>query len=423
MTATRRRGGNRIAVPARPFEVTKDELESAVRETFSQQVAVPRPLAVDPAGDAIRRARRVQRQRTMTGLALAAVATVVVSTGVAQLGAEPRRSAPPTVVLGDPYASARPNPVLSSEPAIVDGQAPGTEVDLIVGTVIVAADGRRVALAGVGPAERAHRLPENAGWLVVGAATTAGRSLWSVSREGNAQVLLAGAETIIVSADGRQVAWRDGADLVSAGVVGTQLIAPVRTPAPAAAVPEGFVGDAVLVRLDPARPGHTIWHPSVGPVSGDADRATLNLYGALPDGRLVGQISGARADGPCLAVVDPGRELAPVHTGCGTTLSQDGLGAVSGDGRWLLANGRFDGAESALLIDVTRIGGTVNARPAGPPMTGAVAWASPDAAAYVDGSGELVRVQVKSVLAGEPAAPAPVPGAGPTDRPVVVSGS
>ncbi|WBB65138.1 hypothetical protein [Micromonospora sp. WMMD812] len=401
--------------------MTQDELERAVRETFSRQVAMPRPLAADPAGLAIRRARRIQRQRTLTGLAMAAVAVVAVSTGMAQLGAEPRRPTQPTVVLGDPNASGRPDPLPSSESPKLD--RPPSGVDVIVGNALAATDGQQVPLAGIGPADRAQRLPENAGWMVVGAPTAAGRTLWAVSPDGAAQVLLAGADAITVAAGGRQVAWRDGAELFAAGIVGTQLISPVKTPAPATAVPVGFLGDAVLVRPDPARPGHTLWRPAVGPLAEGRDRDSLNLYGVLPDGRVVAQVPGGSADRPCLGLLDPSRELAPVSTGCGPTLSRDGLGAVSVDGRWLLVNGTEGRTASALLVDLSRIGKDPQARPAGPPVTGAVTWSSGEEAAYVDGSGQLVRLRVDDVMAGKRAAATPMPGAGPKNPPVVVTGS
>ncbi|MGK5738207.1 hypothetical protein [Micromonospora sp. URMC 103] len=406
--------------------MTEDELERAVRRTFAQQVAQPRLLSADPAGVAIRRARRAQRKRTVAGLALAAVATVLVSTGVAQLGADTRRPTPPTVVLGDPSDQARPEP-LKPNPGVLGTVPPGGGTDLVLGDAIVAANGDRVGLGGIGPAESAQRLPDDAGWLVVGAPTPAGRSLWAVPRRGTIQVLLAGADAIAVAADGRQVAWRDGNELNAAGVVGMQLIAPVRTPAPATAAPVGFVGNAVLVRLDADRPGHTLWHPAAAPLAPATDRATLRIYGALPDGRLVGLVPAKTPSQTCLALLDPGDGLAPVHTGCGPTLSDDGLGAVSDDGRWLLLNGRAE----ALLVDLAGFaavkpdghGKPLTAQPAGPPLAGAVDWSSADEATYVDASGGLVRMAVKQVVAGEPATADQVTDSGTPGRPVVVTGS
>lgn len=109
MTARSGRRGNQTVGPTRPLHVRQDELERAVRETLSRQVAVPHALAADPAGLAIRRADRIRRRRTAAGLALATVATALLTTGMAQLGEEQGPPRTPTVVLGDPYASPLPN--------------------------------------------------------------------------------------------------------------------------------------------------------------------------------------------------------------------------------------------------------------------------------------------------------------------------
>ncbi|MFI7608603.1 hypothetical protein ACIBTV_26105 [Micromonospora sp. NPDC049366] len=422
MSGNPRRSDNLTDTPTRPFHVTQDELERAVRESFSRQVAVPRPPAVDPAGVAIRRARRVQRRRTVTGLAMAAVATVAVSTGIAQLTIDQNRPTRTTVVLGDPNASGRPDG-LPSESAELPG--PPVGIDMIVGGVLTAANGQRLPLEGVGPAERAQRLPDNAGWLVVGAPTTAGRTLWSVSPEGLVQVLLAGTEAIMISADGHSVAWRDGNELFAAGVVGAQLIAPVGTPAPATARPVGFVGDAVLVRLNPDRPGHVLWSPGSELYADRADGKSLHVYGVLPDGRVIAQIAGSSPDRPCLALLDPSRGLDPVTTGCGPKLSGDGLGAVSTNGRWLLVNGDQGRTASALLFDLDRLGSEAveTAFPAGPPLTGAVIWPSEESAAYVDAAGKLLRLRVDDVVRGGRAEAHPVPEAAPTNPPVIVTRS
>ncbi|MGS2614093.1 hypothetical protein ACVCAH_06115 [Micromonospora sp. LZ34] len=396
----------------------RDELERAVRESLTRQVAVPRSLAVDPAGLAIRRADRIRRRRTVAGLALATVTTALLTTGMAQLGEEPGPPTNPTVVLGDPYASPLPEPTPAATAPV--GQDRG-EVDLIVGTTLAAADGGRTPLLEVGPAERAQRLPDGGGWLVVGAPTAAGRSLWLVPPRGAAQVLLAGAEQITLSDDARQVAWREGAELVAAGIVGGQLVATVRTPVPAAVEPVRFVGDSVLARLDPARPGHALWRPGSEALVPATEDTSTHVYGSLPDGRLVAQVTAGTPRRPCLALLDPG--LTPLRTACGPTLAADGRGAVSADGRWLVVNGRAGGADTALLVDLGGLGsGAVTARPAGPPLAGAVAWTPGRTAVYPDAKGGLVRAAVDAVLAGERATPVPVPGVRSGERPVVVTG-
>ncbi|MDH6463683.1 hypothetical protein M2302_003878 [Micromonospora sp. A200] len=397
--------------------VTQDDLERALRETFSRRVAVPPPLAADPAGLAIGRARRIRYRRTLTGLSLAAVATAAVTAGMAQLGGHPGRSTTPTVVLGDPRggATAAAWPVAPAPPA----PRAGGDVELIVGGALVTAEGKRYDL-GIGPVERAQRLPEHGGWLVVGAPTPAGRTLWVVPSGDAPQVLLAGAEAVVPSPDGRQVAWRDGDGLFAAGLVANRLLATAGTTAAHGATPVRFVGDRVLVRTRTG--GHLLWRPAAGPLP-DGDRRVLDVYGALPDGRPVGRVP---ADGnpgrSCLAVLDPA-DLAPTATGCAAPLTGDGLGAVSPDGRWLLVNGRTGGTDGALLVDLTGPEPGHAARAAGPTISGEVAWNGATMAAYVDRGGALARVDPDKVLAGGRASTTMLSGVTSGERPVVVSGA
>ncbi|MEU6074645.1 hypothetical protein [Micromonospora sp. NPDC047074] len=414
------RGDNRTGGPTRPFAVTEDELEQAVRDTYSRRVTLARPLAADFAGVAIRRADRARRRRTVAGLALAAVATVSISAGMAQLGQQPGRPTHPTVVLGDPYASPLPDPApdLSASPRVDVGRG---EVDLIVNDVLATTGGQRLVVPDVAPAaERAQRLSDGAGWAVVGRPTTAGRSLWIVLPNGSTHLLLAGAREITLSPDGRQVAWREGSELVAAGIVGTQIVAAARTPASPGAAPVGFAGDAVLIQLDPDQAGHALWRPAAGPPRGTRDRA-LHVYGIRPDGLAVGLVSGGTPRRPCLALLDPARDLAPVRTGCGPTLSGDGHGAISADGRWLLANGTAGGKPRALLIDLERLAPEPSARPAGPPLAGPVAWTQQGTAHYADAAGALVRVEPGRMPDGGAAPTTPMSGLLPGQRPVPVT--
>ncbi|MEH1093308.1 hypothetical protein [Micromonospora sp. CPCC 205739] len=397
--------------------VTQDDLERALRETFSRRVAVIPPLAADPAGLAIGRARRARRRRTLAGLSLAAVATAAVTAGMAQLGGQPGRPTTPTVVLGDPRGSA----TATSWPVAPAPPAPAAEgqVELILGGALVTPEGQRYDL-GIGPVERAQRLPDHGGWLLVGAPTPAGRTLWVVPSGDAPQVLLAGAEAVVLSPDGRQVAWRDGDGLFAAGVVANRLVATAGTAATHGATPVRFVGDRLLVRSRAG--GHLLWRPGAGPLP-DGGRRLLDVYGVLPDGRPVGRIpAGGEPGGSCLAVLDPA-DLAPATTGCGAALAGDGRGAVSGDGRWLLVNGRTGGTDGALLVDLAALASGGAARAAGPTISGDVAWSGGAAAAYVDRGGALVRVRPDRVLAGERASTTMLSGVTSGERPIVVAGT
>jgi hypothetical protein len=404
----------------RPNQVRRDQLEGAVRESLSRQVAVTRPLSADPAGQAIRRANRIRRRRAGAGVALGVVTTVLIGAGMTHLSGSSDQQGPPIVVIGDPDLSGRPLPTVSVAPPSYSLK---TSTDVLVAGAVIDADGRRLALPGVGPAELAHRLPNGAGLLVVGAPTAAGRSLWVAQDDGLVQVLLAGAGQIVLAPDATQVAWRDGGDLLVAGVVGTQLIGTVRIAVPDSAQPVRFVGSSLLVRLDPNRPGHALWRPGADELAAVPEQDILNVYGSLPDGRLVSQVSANPSNGTCLALVDPKRATKAARTACGTQVSPDGVGGMSDDGRWLLVNGKVGSTDRSLLVDLKRLDTKLDVVPVGPAVSGTIAWRGDSDVSYVDSSGRLVRVDVKRVRAGEQAEPVPVPGIEPGDRPVLVSGS
>ncbi|MGX4656761.1 hypothetical protein ACWCHM_24050 [Micromonospora sp. SCSIO 07396] len=407
------RSDNQTGTPERPFAVTHDEpLEQALRETLAQRVAVPHRLPVDPAGTALGRARRARRRRTAAGLALAGVATALLTGGMTQLAGQAGRPTTPTVVLGDPrgVASLSAGPVAPAPPQTpADGG-----VDLIVAGALVTVAGQRYDL-GVGPVERAQRLPEHGGWLLTGAVTAAGRTLWMVPAGGESRALLAGVDEIALSPDGRQVAWRDDGRLFAAGIVAGQLVAFVAGP-PADAVPVRFVGDRVLLRSGSVS-GHRWWRPTPGGSPGPVAPDVLDVYGTRPDGRLVARVrAGARN---CLAVLDP--DLTPATTRCAPTPAADGRGVVSPDGRWLLVNGRLAGADGAVLVDLA--GTAPPSRTVGPVIDGVVTWTDTRTAAYVDRDGALVRLRPDEALAGQPTSSTPVAGAGDGVRPVLVTGA
>ncbi|WKU04059.1 hypothetical protein [Micromonospora sp. HUAS LYJ1] len=407
------RADNQTGAPERPFAVPPDEpLEQALRETLAQRVAVPHRLPVDPAGTALGRARRARRRRTVAGLALAGVATALVTGGMTQLGEQPHRPTTPTVVLGDPRGVAS----LSAGPVAPAPPQPSTDggVDLIVAGTLVTVAGQRYDL-GVGPVERAQRLPEHGGWLLTGAVTAAGRTLWVVPAGGEPRALLAGADEIALSPDGRQVTWRDDGRLFAAGIVAGQLVALVTGP-PTDAVPVRFVGDRVLLRAASAG-GHRWWRPTPGGSPGPVAPDVLDVYGSRPDGRLVARV---RAEArSCLAVLDP--DLTPATTRCAPTPAADGRGAVSPDGRWLLVNATLAGVDGAVLVDLA--GTAPPSRTAGPVIDGAVTWTDTRTAAYVDRNGAVARLRPVEALAGVGAASTPVAGVGDGVRPVLVTGT
>lgn len=417
MSGVRPSGDNRTSSPERPLPVGEAELERALRETFSRRVGTPAPRRADPAGEVLRRARRTGRRRTLTGLALAGVATVLVTTGMAHLSGPDGRGGTPTVVLGDPPGlSLSPLP---SEPTPVYRPGPvRAELDLLVGDQLDTSGGQRRELTGVDGVERAQRIHDGEGWLLTSAATAAGRTLWWVSADGGTpQVMLAAADAVAVSADGRQVAWRDGPDVVAASVVAGQLIAPSRVSAPTGVVPVGFTGDDVLI-AQPGQGGMSVWRRAMGGTPGPVNPDVRVVYGTRPDGRLVALVTTGSTRLPCVALLDPARGLTPTRTGCVAELAADGLGAVSPDGRWLLVSGT---GRTALLIDLADPAAAPATHPAGPKLVGLVAWTRAGVALHVDAAGGLVRVRPERVLAGERPTPSTIDGMAPGQRPVVVA--
>ncbi|GIJ25804.1 hypothetical protein Vqi01_09660 [Micromonospora qiuiae] len=346
---------------------------------------------------------------------------VVLATAAAmQLGGE-RPPTGSTVVIGEPDSESTVTWAPSSPPTGPGTGAPLADVDLVLGGTIATAQGRRVPLVDTGGIERAHRLADDRGWLVIGPPSLAGRFLWAVAPDGTARVLLGGADEIVLDEGGQQVAWKQGTALAAAKVVNKELVATVRAEAPAEAVPLRFVGGAVLVRLAPDRPGHVLWRLQPGPLDPGTDRASNRIFGALPDGRLVAEITEGSPEKSCLTVLNPAG-LTPAGRECGPQLSGDGPGSVSPDGRWLLVNGRSGRQEGAVLVDLRRLDPSVDPVPVGLAATGDVVWSRPGTAYYADAAGRLIRMDVDRVTAGRPAEPLVIAGLPDGIRPVVVSG-
>ncbi|MFV2103327.1 hypothetical protein [Micromonospora sp. LOL_024] len=397
----------------------QNELEDAVRKALSGRVAAPPALTGDIASAVIGRANRIQRRRAAAGISLAAVVIVLVSVGSVQLSAD-RPPVGGSLAIGEPDPPPAVTRTVSSPGP--NTMTPFAEIDLVLGETIVTAQGRMVPLLGTGVVERAHRLTGGSGWLAVGEPTIAGRALWAVRPDGTSQVLLAGADEIILGPEGKRVAWKQGTVLAAAGIVNGELVDTVRAEVPAEVVPQRFVDGAVLVRLAPDRPGHALWGPMPGPLDQGTDRVSTRIFDVLPDGRLVGEVAVGTGRPSCLTILDPEQGLAPAGSDCGPELGGDGRGSASPDGRWLLVNGRSEGEDSALLVDLSRFDPSAEVRPVGPAMTGTVVWSSAGTAYYTDTAGELIRVAVDQVGASRPATPVTLPELPSRELPVVVSG-
>jgi hypothetical protein len=357
----------------------------------------------------------MQRRRTLSGVALAAVAVVAVSTGIAQLRAGPTGYTSPTVVIGDP--SGPPTIPTVPSPTVTFAGPAFAGLSLVAGTRLVV-DGRPVDLGGIGPVDRGVPVA-GGGWLLVGRSGAAGRTVWSLADDGTSRVVLAGADAVVVAPDGQRVAWREGNQLFVATVTGGQALPGVRTTVPETATPVGFAGQDVLLRLDAGRAGFALWRPDGTPFRAGKDRSVLDVYGRLPDGRLVALVSLGTSARPCLAVLDPARDLAVARTGCAVPPLGDGLGSVSPDGRWLLVTEppgvASSAGGSALLIDLRRaFGPDPVVRPVGPALVGEASWLGPEAV-YPAPDGTIVRLRTDRP---DPATTTAVRGLAAGDRPV-----
>ena len=397
---------NQSPTPGRPMTVTPDDMEQALRDCLSRQVSVP-PVTADLAGVAVHRANRMHRRRTFAGVTLAAVVTIATSAGMAQFGGSPREPGPAIVVLGDP--SGRPDSAVAgpTPSAMVSGAAINVgppSVDLVVGTDLIVSTGESIDLSALGKVSQAKRVSD--GWLVVSSAEPIGKNLWFVPEAGSPKAILTGVDVVVLASDGQRIAWRDKSQISAATVAGGQLSTMVQVGASSDTVPVGFVGVAVLLGRtgDAGLDAYRLWWPS----SPTAEHGTWNpavaaIYGMTSGGNaVVGQLLTGASARPCLALLDPGRNLVPVKTACQPQLDVSAAGTVSPDGRWLLVNG-MGGASAgrAVVIDLNSAFGTAPAvRAAGPAISGATVWTDPATAVHVDERGESVRVVADRAVVG-----------------------
>ncbi|GLH95554.1 hypothetical protein [Phytohabitans aurantiacus] len=392
--------------PARPLGVTPDDLERALRESLASASADVAPVRhADPAGTAIRRAKRINRRRSIAGTALVAVATVAAAMGVVQLRPAPERNAGP-VWVGDPYPSilrsGDPTPTQLDPP---DGSDDLRRQDLAVGDVmpvdvvlnthLQTASGKVVDLAALGTVTQAHRA--DSGWLIVAAQETGRSALWWVNPDGSARELLPPVEAVVLASDGLRVAWLDGARLFSASVIRGQVSGAQQSAALTQGQPVSFLGRAVLMARtrDGGDDEYAVWWPDGGEAFKPTwNGTTVGIYGPLPDGHtVVGQVTQGQNNRACLALLDARNALTVLKTACATRLKRDGSGSVSPDGRWLVAD-----AETANLAALVDLSGAFKQRTAtatryaGPLLTGRPVWTDANTVVRADHDG-LVRVE------------------------------
>ncbi|GAB3797682.1 hypothetical protein GCM10027605_08100 [Micromonospora zhanjiangensis] len=301
---------------------------------------------------------------------------------------------------------------------------------MVVGATLHTTAGGRVDLSAVGPVATVRRAP--VGWLVITRPRPGTAGLWYVTATARPVPVLTDIDAVTVASDGQRVSWRAGGTLSVGTLSGGTFSSSTDVPAPPGAEPAGFVGVAVLLRRAEAQGGgYGLWWPAEPtPPTWSWNPDALGVYGQLPENRgLLGLVSAGQPARPCLAVLDVNRALAPLRTACGAPLGGDARGAISPDGRWLVADAEHPagtptaGPGSCLVVDLATVfDRPTGARPAGPALTGDPVWTDAGSLTYLGGPAELVRVAADRIAAGgEGVERFPVPNARAGDPVVLVA--
>ncbi|WP_232072106.1 hypothetical protein [Phytohabitans flavus] len=407
--------------------MASDDLERALRETLARAADPGHAVGrYDPAGRAIGKGRVIDRRRSIVGAALLVAATAAATAGVVQLNPDNQRYAGPAWVDEPPPEIVQSLPAIEPTTAVpvpngtigLDKMsATDVPVDLVVASQLRTTTGTAITLPQVGTVTQTHQATK--GWLVVGVPPSGGSTLWYVASDGSSVQVLHAVDAVVLAPDGRRVAWRDSARLFSAIVDQGTLKDATQASAPAEGLPVSFVGHGVVMERGASgaeRAGFDVWWPRRGTPYKPAWKAsTSEIYGPLPDGRtVVGQVSAETGDRPCLALLDAVNALNVLKTACTLQLNASGLGTVSPDGHWLVA----DGGGRARLVDLRLVfEGKAGAADAGPELSDQAAWAGGSTLVHVSRDGDLMRVKAGREPKVEEV---PVSGVGTNDRLLVV---
>ncbi|WP_376809831.1 hypothetical protein [Catellatospora aurea] len=319
-------------------------LEDELREMFAAR-AQTLPAAADPAGRAIRQARRTtRRRRTATGtMTVFAFATVLGGAVAAQgLGAAATTAADPNRVTFQNLFGGE-APVAARQTQLPTMDLP---VDLLVGQQLWTADGQRVDLDHDGDVSKIARVPD--GWVYSDSSTVR-----LLPNSAGGTVTLSGQGEWAVSHDGTRVATNDQGTLAVTKVAGddrgTTLAS---TPVPETAAPVTFFGDRVVVASEK---GFDYWSAEAPSKYKDTWNAELlAVFGGAAANVAVGVV---RGKGELLCLVDVtaiknGLKIG-AQLGCGDLVGKALVklhAALSPDGR-LLAVASPSGLQ---MIDLDR---------------------------------------------------------------------
>lgn len=390
--------------------MTTHDLERALRECLARQAL--RPPVVDLAEPALRRARRIRRGRRSAAAALVLLVVVTAGGGWRHLHAEggaPTLAAPssPATVGADTHPTAA--ATSPSPPSLMS-------LELVAADRLHTVAGDRIDLSRLGPVTQARRT--TGGWLVVGTARAGRASLWLVPPRGAPRALIAAADAVVLEPDGPRVTWLAAGRVAVATVARGELVQMRDTPLPPRVRPVGFVGEGVLLAGDADGPeprGRGVWWPTRPGHQATWNRSLTTVYGPLPDGRMVAQVVEGTGR-PCLALLAARRGLPVLQRACAVPLATAGVGSVSPDGRWLLAEaagpagpdaGR-DPARASPGAVLVELGAAFQRRPAvraaGPRLAGAPVWTDPATVLHPGETAELVQIAAPRPASNAPAA-------------------
>ncbi|WP_139307141.1 hypothetical protein [Micromonospora pattaloongensis] len=314
-------------------------MEDSLRAMFSARVAAA-PPPDDVAAYAIRRARALRRRQGAASSVAAAAALALILGGAVWLRDRAERQSGPMPGFAAGYDAPAGTP--AATPGLVHSTRIG--LDLRVRDRLWTADGRNLALDGVGEVRGAYRVP--AGWIYGGASQV------RLLREDGVSTLLTGsAPHWVVSQDGRRLAALSGTALRVATIGPAGLTTIDKLAVPAGATPVAFLGERVVLAAPPGRSGHGFVDPR-SPLEVSWRPEVVAVYGPRAAG-MVALVTRPGEPGRCLAELRAGPGV--LQTGrvgaCATPARADGRGSALSPRGDRLAE---PGDRELTLLDVER---------------------------------------------------------------------
>jgi hypothetical protein len=402
-------------------------LDDELRAAFAAQIRrlESRLPVTDPAGTAIRRARRIQRLRTgATSLAAVVLLVATLSGAISLRGwylpdeqrhanlAQPATSAPAQLPTAAHIQAAVPDGSATLRTLAPSNLFPdsGPALDVWAGNELWTRTGERMRLTGAGEVRWVYHVP--AGWVYGGEKQVRllrpGGDSVPLTDVDNTAAPLAPADQKqaakradgtsaatsprwVLSQDGTRIAYTAGGRL-EVGTVSAGGLTVERSTFAAGAAPVLFYEDSVVLSTTGAN-GYGIWWPGQA-YAGVANSGISYVYGAYGNMLLGSAPDPNDAKRSCLVLIEPtagGLRPQPAR-GCGLGLASEGL--ASPDGRYLA---QWDKDDVRLVEVASAINGTARTSDC-PVSTKAVpTWESPGALVLADG-GQAITCTVAGAV-------------------------